>query len=80
MKVIVKVIDSQVIGNRLLLLYYTVLFSLDYSNQFNLCHLSQKIDLFIEFDILSIIYQVKCVDLIIYNMMICISSFEAYSV
>ena len=36
--VIVIVIDCQVIDNSLLLLYYTILFSLDYSHQFNLCH------------------------------------------
>ena len=33
-----SVIDGQVIDNSLLLLYYTILFSLDYSHQFNLCH------------------------------------------
>ena len=48
MKVIVIVIDGQVIDNSLLLLYYTILFSLDFSQQFNLCHQSQKICLFIK--------------------------------
>ena len=36
MKVIV--IDGQVIDNSPILLYYTILFSLDYSYQFSLCH------------------------------------------
>ena len=40
---IVIVMDGQVGDNRLLLLYCTILFSLDYSHQFNLCHKSQKI-------------------------------------
>ena len=36
--VIVIVIDGQVIDNSILPLYYTVLFLLDYSHQFYLCH------------------------------------------
>ena len=41
-KVIVIGIDGQVIDNHdnsLLHLYYIIIFSLDYSHQFNLCHL-----------------------------------------
>ena len=40
MKVIIGliVIDGQVIDNSLLLLCYTILFSLDFSHQFILCH------------------------------------------
>ena len=36
MKVTVIVIDGQVIDNSRLLLYYTILFSLDYSHQYKL--------------------------------------------
>ena len=35
MKVLVIVIDGKVIDNSILLLYYTILFSFDYSHQFN---------------------------------------------
>ena len=74
--VIVLVIGGQVIYNSLLLLYDTILFSLDYSHE-PMPLISNTIFNY-QINILSIIYQFKCIT--IYNMMICISSFAAHSV
>ena len=58
---VARFIDGQVIDNIILPLYYTVLFLLDYSHQFHLHHQYKKKKIIINIDILSIIYQVKCI-------------------